>query len=140
MLLTITMSFSLDSFLVIVQFIVCDWIEWILSVWCFVDGRIMLVSTLNDALGGGAHQHHMIVSTGRGGVLDTIGLVPSHALQYVRLWSSRDFVSTSVFLNLYIFVFFFQNIEEMNIQFRMHWKTCVLYFIVACRLHVQNSS
>lgn len=99
-ILTITMSFAFDGFFVIVQFVICHRVEWIFSIWCLVNGCIMLIATLDDAFGCGTHQYNMVISTGCGRVLDTICLVPCNALQYVRLWTSRYFVSTSILLDL----------------------------------------
>lgn len=98
--LTIAMSFSLDGFLIIVDFVVCNAIEWILSIWSFVNGCIVLVATLNDSFRCSTHQYNMIVCTGNSCVFYSICFVPCYSFKNVRLWSSRYFVSTSVIFYL----------------------------------------
>lgn len=51
--LTIAFGLAFDRFLVLVDFIVCDLVEWVLGVRGFVDGRVVLEAPLNDSLGGG---------------------------------------------------------------------------------------
>lgn len=99
--LTIAMSFSFDSFFVVVKFVVSDRIKRILCVRCFVNGCIMLIATLNDALRGGTHQYNMIAGTGYRCVLNATRFVPSDTFQNVRLWSGRNFICSPIVLYLF---------------------------------------
>lgn len=98
--LTVAVSLSLDRLLVVVQLVVGHTIERILGIGRLVDGRIVLVAALDDALRGSAHQDDMVVGAGNGGVLDAAGLVPGDALKDVRLGSGRDFVRTAIVFDL----------------------------------------
>lgn len=98
--LTVSMSLSLDGLFIIVQLIIGHTIKRILGVGRFVNGRIVLVATLDDALRCGAHQYDMIVGARNRGVLDTTGLVPCDALENVRLRTGGDFVRSPIVLDL----------------------------------------
>ena len=86
--------------LVLGNLIVCHTVEGILLVGRLVHLCIVLVVTLDDALGGGPHQHHMIASLGHWAVLDAVRFVPCDALQNVRLRSGRDQICPPVLLDL----------------------------------------
>jgi len=92
--------FALHGAFVLVELIVCHIIEWILGVRCLVDCCIMLEATLYDSLGSSTHEHHMVASLRDSCIFDAICLIPGNALQYVRLWTGRDFISTSIILDL----------------------------------------
>jgi len=79
--------FALHRAFVFIEFIVCDVIEWVLSIRCLVDSGIVLEATLNDSFGGGTHHDDMIAGLRDRCILESARLVPCHALQNMRLWS-----------------------------------------------------
>lgn len=106
--------FALNGALVFVQLIVCYIIEGVLGIGRLIDCRIMLESSLYDALGGGTHQHNMITSLRDGCIFDAIRLIPGNALQNVRLWAGRNFVCASIVLNLFS-IRLYSNVLYMNL-------------------------
>lgn len=71
----------MNRLLVLVELVISDGVEWILSIRSLVDGSVVLISTLDYSLGGCAHQHHMIASFGDIGVLEAVCLIPGDAFQ-----------------------------------------------------------
>lgn len=71
--------------LVLGDLVVCHAVEGVLGVGRLVHLGVVLVVALDDALGRGAHQHHVVAGGRDVGVGDAIRLVPRHTLQNVRL-------------------------------------------------------
>lgn len=92
--------FAFHRALILIEFIVRHIVEWILGIRSLVDSGIVLESSLDDALGGSTHHHHMITGLGDRRVLQSAGLVPCDALQDVRLWSSGDLIRPAIVLDL----------------------------------------
>lgn len=81
--LTFAFYFFLDDFFVFVEFFVCHGIEWIFRVGRLVDGGVVLVVALDNALGSRAHQHYVVPGLRHCCVLHFPGFFPSHTFQNV---------------------------------------------------------
>lgn len=94
------MQLPRHSSFVVGDLIVCDTVEGILGVGRLVHLCVVLVIALDDALGGGSHQHYMVTSCRHTRVFDAVRLVPCDTLQNVRLRSCRNQICPSVLLDL----------------------------------------
>lgn len=97
--------FPLHCAFVFIEFIVRDIIKGIFGIRCLVHRGIVLESTLDNALGGGTHHHHMIAGLRDGGILESASLIPCDALQNMGLWSGGNLVSSTIVLDLIWFLY-----------------------------------